>query len=289
MLFRIDPTPYELQVKTLEAQLVNAQGGSAKMGKELEGAVSRTAALRANLALARKRVTENKELVATGAGDRFALEQAEATLQQLESDLASAVANEGQVRAMINATVGEDQAEVAQIRAQLENAKWELEQTTVYAPADGYAINVQLRPGAMTVAFPMNPVITFVENEYQVFALFKQNELHAIEPGNEAEFTLDTSPGTVFKAKVDSIVWAQAQGQVLPGLQLPNLATMMNQQPGPFAVKFTVDPKQAGIFFPAGAVGHGAVYTNHAAMIHILRKIILRVGAKLDWLVLKLH
>jgi len=289
VLFRIDPTPYELQVKTLEAQLVNAQGGSAKMGKELEGAVSRTAALRANLALARKRVTENKELVATGAGDRFALEQAEATLQQLESDLASAVANEGQVRAMINATVGEDQAEVAQIRAQLENAKWELEQTTVYAPADGYAINVQLRPGAMTVAFPMNPVITFVENEYQVFALFKQNELHAIEAGNEAEFTLDTSPGTVFKAKVDSIVWAQAQGQVLPGLQLPNLATMMNQPPGPFAVKLTVDPKQAGIFFPAGAVGHGAVYTNHAAMIHILRKIILRVGAKLDWLVLKLH
>src|SRR5215831_666313 len=56
VLFRIDPTPYELTVKTLEAQLVNAQGGSTKLGKELETATGKTAAMRANLALARKRV-----------------------------------------------------------------------------------------------------------------------------------------------------------------------------------------------------------------------------------------
>ena len=58
----------------------------------------------------------------------------------------------------IDATVGADQAQVAEIRAQLENAKWELSQTTVYAPADGYAINVQLRPGSISVAFPGQPV-----------------------------------------------------------------------------------------------------------------------------------
>jgi multidrug resistance efflux pump len=288
VLFRIDPTPYQLQVNVLEAQLVNAQGSSNKLGKELEAAVGRTQALRSNLALARKRVTENKELVAAGAGDRFALEQAETSVQQLESDLASALANEGQVRAMINATVGEDQAEVAQIRAQLENAKWELQQTTVFAPADGYAINVQLRPGAMTAAFPALPVMTFVENEYQVIALFQQNELHAIEPGNEAEFTITTSPGTIVKAKVDSIIWAQAQGQVMAGLQLPQTGSMP-QPEGRFAVKLTVDPKQAGLFFPAGAMGHGAIYTNHAEAIQILRKVILRIGAKVDYLILKLH
>ena len=43
------------------------------------------------------------------------------------------------------------------------------------------------------------------------------------------------------------------------------------------------------MFFPAGAVGHGAIYTNHFAMIHIIRKVIIRVGAKLDYLILKLH
>ena len=288
VLFRIDPTPYELQVKTLEAQLVNAQGGSNKLGQQLEAAIAKTEAVRPNLALARKRVTQNRELVAAGAGDRFTLEQAESNVKQLESELANAIANEGQVRAQIGATVGEDQAEVAQIRAQLKNAKWELSQTTVVAPADGYAINLQLRPGSMTAAFPALPVLTFVENEYQVIALFAQNELHQVQPGNEAEFTIETSPGSIFKAHVDSIIWAQSQGQVASSAVLPTTGAAPTA-PGRFAVKFKVDPDQADVFFPAGAVGHGAIYTDHLAFLHILRKVIMRVGAKIDYLVLKLH
>jgi len=288
VLFRIDPTPYQLHVNVLEAQLVNAQGNSNKLGQELESAIGRSQAIRSNLELARKRVAQNKELVAAGAGDRFALEQAQTSVKQLESELASALANEGQVRALMGATVGQDQAEVAQIRAELETAKWELEQTTVFAPTDGYAINVQLRPGSMTAAFPIVPVMTFVENEYQVLALFQQNELHAIEPGNEAEFTITTSPGVIVKATVDSIVWAQGQGQIAISGVLPQTGTAPPPE-GRFAVKLTVDPDQAGMFFPAGAMGHGAIYTNHLAAIQILRKVILRIGAKVDYLILKLH
>ena len=48
-------------------------------------------------------------------------------------------------------------------------------------------------------------------------------------------------------------------------------------------------PQGRRLFLPAGAVGHGAIYTEHGAAIHIIRKVILRVGAKLDYLVLKLH
>jgi multidrug resistance efflux pump len=288
ILFRIDPTPYELQVKALEASLASAEGSSNKLNKELEAAVSRTQAVRPNLELARKRVAQNKELVAAGAGDRFALEQAQTSLKQLESELANALANEGQVRALMDATVGQDQAQVAQVRAQLESAKWDLSQTTVLAPADGYAINVQLRPGAMTAAFPVTPALTFVENTYQVLALFQQNELYAVEPGNEAEFTINTNPGLIIKAKVDSIVWAQGQGQIPMSTQLPQTGSMP-QPEGRFAVKLTVDPKQAGMFFPAGAVGHGAIYTEHVEAIQILRKVILRIGAKMDYLIMKLH
>jgi multidrug resistance efflux pump len=288
VLFRIDPTPYQLQVRTLEAQLANAIGNSGKLGEELKAAVSRTRAVSAQLELARTRVTQNRELTRTGAGDRFALEQAEANVKELEAQLASAVANEGQVRARLGATVGEDQAEVAQVRAQLENARWELDQTTVYAPANGYAVNVQLRPGSMTAAFPALPVMTFVEDEYQILALYYQNELHQVEPGNEAEFTITTRPGLIVKAKVDSIVWAQGQGQVAPGMVLPTTG-VMPATPGRFAVKLNVDPKFADMFFPAGAIGHGAIYTEHGEMVHIIRKVILRVGAKIDYLVLKLH
>ncbi|HPE02888.1 MAG TPA: HlyD family secretion protein, partial [Burkholderiaceae bacterium] len=286
VLFRIDPTPYQLQVKALEAQLANAQGGAGQRNEELKAAVARTSGVRAKLELARQRVEQNRDLVATGAGDRFALEQAQTNAKELEAELASAIANEGQVRARLGATVDNDQAEVAQIRAQLENARWELSQTTVYAPSDGYAINVQLRPGSMTAAFPVTPAMTFVETQYQIIGLFGQNELHQVAPGNDAEFTLNVHPGRIFKAKVDSIVWAQGQGQSPISTQLPQTG-MAPLPPNRFPVKLTIDPRDADVFLPAGAVGAGAIYTDDMKAIHILRMVFLRVTAKLDYLVLK--
>jgi len=288
VLFRIDPTPYEIQVRSLEASLVNAQGGVQATREDLDAASGRTRSLAAQLALATLRVGQNTELVARGAGDRFALESAQTDTKRLEADLVSARANEAAIRAQLDATVGEDQAEVAQIRAQLAQAQWDLEQTTLYAPADGYAINVQIRPGAMTAAFPTLPVMTFVESEYQVIALFAQNELHKIEPGNEAEFTLLTYPGQIIKATVDSIVWAQGQGQIAVSSTLPQTG-VAPIPPGRFPVKLEVAPKHKDLFLPAGAVGNGAVYTKHVEVIQILRRVILRIGAKLDYLILKLH
>ncbi|MDM0073777.1 HlyD family secretion protein [Variovorax sp. J2P1-59] len=288
VLFKIDPTPYQLQVKALEAQLANAEGGTRKMREELKAATSKSGVVRAQLDLARKRVEQNRQLVASGAGDRFALEQAQANLAELQAQLASSIAGEAQVRATLSATVDDDQAEIAQIKAQLENSRWELSQTTIVAPSDGYAINLQLRVGSMTAAFPVTPAMTFVENEYQVIALYQQNELHQVAPGDEAEFTLKTRPGTVFKAKVESIVWAQGQGQVANSTQLPSTG-MGPIPPGRFGVRLDVDPRHQDEFFAAGAVGDGAIYTQHLALIHIIRKIILRVGSKLDVLILKLH
>src|SRR6185503_15507402 len=99
-------------------------------------------------------------------------------------------------------------------RAQLETAKFDLAQTSVLAPSKGTMVNVMLRPGFFVAGMPFNEVMTFVDDEYQIFALFNQNELHKIENGNEAEITLDTYPGKVIKAHVDSIIWAQSQGQL---------------------------------------------------------------------------
>jgi len=316
VLFRIDPTPYELTVRSLEAQLANTSASERELGEQLAGAVgkvdesrgtieqaeSRIREVQSKLELARMRVVQNRELVKSGAGDKFTLERAETDVKELEAQLEAArsvavqaragqvqtVAAERQIRQRISGKVGAEYAPVAQIRAQLDNARWELSQTTVTAPADGYAINVQLRPGSFTAAFPITPAMTFVEQTYQVVALYAQNELHQVEPGNEAEFTLNTYPGRILKASVDSIVWAQGQGQVANSTQLP-MTGYGPMPPGRFPVKLTVAPKDADLFLPAGAVGQGAIYSDHGAAIHIIRKVILRVGAKLDYLILKMH
>ena len=316
VLFRIDPTPYEYTVRSLEAQLANASASSRELDEQLTGAIGKVAEARGAIAqadarvreveprleLARTRVVQNRELVSTGAGDRFALEKAEADARELEAQLdtarsatvqaraaeVQALAGERQVRQRISGKVDNEYAPVAQIRAELENAKWELSQTTVIAPANGYAINVQLRPGSFTTAFPITPAMTFVEDAYQVVALYAQNELTMVESGNEAEFTLKAHPGRIIKATVDSIVWAQGQGQVPNSTQLP-MTGYGPMPPGRFPVKLAVAERDADLFLPAGAVGHGAIYTDHGHAVQILRKVILRVGAKLDYLVLKLH
>jgi multidrug resistance efflux pump len=288
VLFRVDPAPYQLAVDGLMAQLVGAQGGNEQLREQLKAASSNSIALRTRLDLARKRVPQNRELVDTGAGNRFDLEQAEANLRELEAQLSASVATEAQVRAQLAATVNGDIASVAKLKADLANAEWELEQTVTRSPCDCYVINLALRPGAFVAGMPFSPVMTLVEAEGQVVALYNQNELHQIEPGNYAEFTLRTHPGKVVRARVDSIIWATGAGQMQASGTVP-MTGVLTAPPNRFAVKFDVEEADKGLLVAAGAAGHAAVYTNRGKMIHIVRMIILRVGAYADYLVLKLH
>jgi len=288
VLFRVDPTPYQLAVDSLAAQLIGAKGGDQQLREQLRAAQSNSAAIRARIKLTRNRVEQNRELAKTGAGNRFDFEQSEADLRDQEAQLAASVADEAQVRAQLAATVGGDIASVAKIKADLANAEWELDQTTVRSPCDCYVINLVLRPGAFVAGMPFNPVMTLVEADGQVVALFNQNELHQIEPGNYAEFTLQTNPGRIIRAKVDSIIWAQGMGQMQQSGTIP-MTGVLAAPPNRFAVKFDVEEADRAILVAAGAAGHAAVYTNHGKMIHILRMVILRVGAYFDYLVLKLH
>lgn len=316
LLFRIDPTPYQNDLNVAKARLaadqaklaqaganvVDASAAGRQLNEQLKAASAEVRSLQPRLDLARLRVRQNRELVATGAGDRFALEQAEANVIELEAQIATATANEAQVAQKLSGRVDGELASVAAARAQfatakaqvdssradVANAQWNLDQTAVYAPADGYAINLQLRPGSFVVSVPLTPAMSFVEQQYQVIALYQQNELVWVKPGDEAEFALNTMPGRMIKAKVDSIVWAQGQGQVAQSGTLPQTGSFP-QAPGRFPVRLDVIDPDPDLFLAAGASGHGAIYTDHVEMIHIVRKVIVRVGTITDYLVLKLH
>jgi multidrug resistance efflux pump len=302
VLFRIDPRPYELEVNTLEAQLVNSQAAMRDIEEQAKGAAakiaeseSRSGEIAAKLELTRKRVAQYRELVKAGAGNRFDLErtQTEAREQQGQLDAArsaevQARASEQQLQQKLGAKVNGEYAQVAQIRAQMENAKWQLEQTTTRSPCDCFVVNLQLRPGGFVAGVPLNPVMTLIEAEGQVVAFYHQNELHQVKPGNEAEFSLETMPGRIVKAKVDSVVWAQGQGQLQASGSIP-MSGVAAQPPGRYAVKFTIEERDRAQFLAAGAAGHAAIYTEHLEAVHIIRKVILRVGSYLNYLVLKLH
>jgi len=288
ILFKLDPTPYELAVRSYESQLATAVANSKNLNEQLKAASSKTAGVRSQFDLAKKRVEEYTELARLEAGNRFDLEQAQANVGQLKAELAGAEAGERQVKEQIGATVNGEQAQVAAIRSQLENAKWELSQTVMYAPADGTVINNQLRVGSWVVPMPIQPAMLFVEDEFQILAMYTQNELYNVEQGNHAEIALPTYPGEIFKARVESIVWANGQGQMQMSGQIPQTGPQP-LPPGRFAVKLALEDKHRDLFLAAGAVGHGAIFTEHAKLVHILRRVILRIGSITNYLVLKLH
>jgi len=303
VLFKVDPVPFEIEIRNSEAQLaqlrvqlLTAEASSRNLQEELKGGTGQKEAIESKLKLAQLRMQQFKELADAGAGSKFDYEQAQADVKNLEGQLASAVATESQAREKLGAkTPGGEQDEIANVRAQIEraeaqlaNAKWELSQTTYYAPANGTVVALTLRPGAMAVPLPMTPAMNFIEDEQWILAIYYQNEVRKIKPGQEAEIAFKMYPGRIVKCKVDSIMWATAQGQLPIGTM--NVAGgVAPVPPKSLAVRLLPDGKDKDIFLAAGAQGAGAVFTDSGHMIHIIRKVIVRVGAKLDWLILKLH
>jgi multidrug resistance efflux pump len=270
VLFKIDPVPFEAAVKAAEATLRGLKD-------QLKNAAAKKAALTPRIDLAKKRVEQFSALATTGAGKRADLEQAQSDLGNLESEYLAADATEAQA-----------QAQIVKSEADLRSAKYDLEGTTHVAPANGRVANLALHPGVRATQFATMPVMSFIEEDKPwVLAFFRQNELRYVEPGNEAEIYMETYPGRMIKCKVDSILWATAQGQMPISGNLPNTQPIAAPEQR-IAVRLLVDPKES-IFLAAGARGGGAVYTEHGKIIHIVRRVFVRVSAKLDWFVWKLH
>src|SRR5436190_1710552 len=329
VLFRIAPTPYNSEVQALEAQLQadlakvgadqarlnemqarlpDVSSSERELNEQLKQATSHVATLQASLDLALKRVAQNTELARSGAGNKFDLEQAQTNVTELTGQIAAGRAAEQQVREKLSGRVKGDFAPVAGVkaqiatalaqvrvseaqvettRAQLANARWNLSQTTVVAPADGTMVNVMLRPGFFVSGVAFNEVMTFVDTQYQIFALYAQNELHQVAPGDEAEITLNSYPGRIVKAHVDSVIWAQAQGQMDASGDLSR--TTVNAPPGKFPVKLVVAEGDKDLFLAAGARGEAAIYTARFTLIHLVRKVIIRVSSNLEYIIPKLH
>ena len=149
-------------------------------------------------------------------------------------------------------------------------------------------IALTLRPGAMAVPLPMVPAMNFVEDEQWIIAIYHQNEVRKIKPGQEAEVAFEMYPGRIVKCKVDSIMWATAQGQ-LPIGSMNGAGGVAPIPPQCLAVRLLPDAKDKDIFLASGAHGAGAIYTDSGHMIQIIRKVMVRISAKLNWLILKMH
>lgn len=333
VLFTIDPTPYELQVVGLEAQLASSNANVAQLDARLASAQAATEVARSNLEvsesefdrqarislessqsqidqvesrlrLARQDLQRSKELLPSGAttqeevdDDTTRVEALEAELAQAQKareaaqenvdsggsrlqaardELKKAEAAEEEARIARDAESDGENPEVRQTMAALDKARWDLEQTTVRAPADGYVTYVSLRPGQMALPFSTQSAMLFVPAEKPMLvATFPQNAIAGIEPGLEAEIAFQAYPGQVFAAKVGGVLPIMPEGQFVGAGQLQS--TTSASAPGGVPIWFQYGDDVAALDLPAGAQSSIAIYTHHVHALSIVRKIILRI------------
>ncbi len=205
--------------------------------------------LRAQLALAETRVEQSKALVARGAGSVYELQAFE--------------------------------AQVDGLAAQIENAEWNLRETVVRAPADGFVTNLALRPGVRVTNLPLAQQMAFIDtSEIALIAQIHQIHTRYIESGQKAEVTFKTIPGEVFPATVRWVVPATSEGQAaVTGMAYqPAAAT-----PGPFAVRLRLDDPAVEAQILPGALGTVAIYTDNVRMAHVIRKVMIRMDAIMNY------
>ncbi len=226
----------------------------------------------------------------------FAVRQLEAQVerQQAEWRLASVNVERGKqlVRTQAAAQVDLDiwtakldaaAAAIEGSKAQLDNARWQLDETVVKAPHDGYVVNLQLRPGNFVTSVPMASSMAFVSNETNsVVASFSQSAIRRISVGDPIEIVFTTIPGQIFTGEVGRIVQVSGQSQLTASGQLPTLTG----QPADarWAVLIALDDEEVALSLPQGAGGTGAVYTDAGKPFHVFSKIAIRIKMWMNYL-----
>jgi multidrug resistance efflux pump len=284
VLFEIDPRPFEYQVALLEAKRVAAVQQVAQLESELSAAKAEDARLVAEEAYARVVHDQEKAIYKQDATtDRRYVE----AVQKYKAAQAALGRSRAQVRKAeqaLAARIGEEHALVAEVKAQLAQARLNVEWTRVYAPANGYVTNLQLREGSFVHVG--TPVLTCIDgDQWWVVANFRENGLENVRPGQRVGLTFNTYPGRVFPGVVQTVGWGVDQGQGSPSGSLPAVGEPKNwiRLAQRFQVRITPElPPDHPL--RVGATASVAVYTREKYWLNDVTETVQEFEAALEHL-----
>jgi multidrug resistance efflux pump len=178
--------------------------------------------------------------------------------------------------------VEDRRAEVNRLRAQVEGAKWNLDSTTVRAPADGIVTNLALRVGHRVAAAPSAPVMAFIDtSETFILVEIYENYSRYVAPGQRVELAFKKAPGRVMTGTVDVILPAIASGLSPPtGLAI----VPARVEAKPLVVRVELDDKDFASRLTVGGTADAAIFTDRLRITHVVRKIILRMTSIINYI-----
>jgi multidrug resistance efflux pump len=285
-LFEFDKTTYQYNVDQLEAELAQAMQDVKEYKAQVEIATQKLAKARAELEYAEYQKDLATGLAETGAGPEEDAQREETKFLVIEASIKEAEAELEKAKLRYNATINGEHTNVAVVKAKLAEAKYCLNNTTIYAPEDGRIINLQVRPGMVSGIVRFGAIASFIcdEGPYLLANYFQEN-LKYVKVGQPVEVALNLYPGQIFPGKVEAIWNASGAGQLLPSGELPDFEPVPPEKPqNQFAVKIVFDAEDQSMF-PIGAEGSCAIYTNGMkGSWAALRRIGIRTYSWLNWL-----
>ena len=284
-LFEFDRRVYEAKVQQLEAQLAKAKQNVRVLKADTQVTTQKVARLKYQLEYAKYQAKLAAGLARQGAGPEEEAQRWQAQVGADEAAIQEALAEEQVSKLRYQSQINGVNTSVAEVEAQLVQARFYLENTVMLAPEDGYLINLQVRPGMVAGDVRFGAIATFVVDEGRyVLARYFQENLKYVKPGQAVELALDLYPGQIFKGTVQAIWQGSGAGQMLPSGQLPDFKYVPTEIPqGQFAVAIHIDAEDQSLF-PLGTQGRAAIYTNPASGFSVLRKIAIRTYSWFNWL-----
>ena len=281
-LFQMDPEPWQNRVDEYEALLASAGTNVQKLGQRIIEAKADAARTRATLKGASAKYDMIKMAAEKNAVSKIHLEQIEQRVAALKAQMQADKAVLREAQLAFDSEVGQEHTEIAKVLAKLATAKYNLENTIIRAPSDGYVSNLQLYPGVFTRL--KKPVMTFINSEqYWVAAKMDQRGIQRVKPGDHAEIAFDMYPGKVFPAQVVSVIWANGNAQGMPSGRIPNEGAVSGGFD--FMVRLHLTEEHPDYPVRFGASGLVAVFTREAPdFLVLLRQIEIHSESYLKYL-----
>jgi len=287
VLFKIDPRPYQYQVDQIKAALAEAEQEVPQLEAAWKAAVAATGKARAGRDLAKLEsdIAQTTRGMDSGAVSELRVKQFRQKLMVAEAVLVEAQSNELRAKFAYESKIGGINTTVARLQARLKEAEFNLDRTTVVAPADGFSSGMTLQPGQRVGTTRVGSVLNYVVNDRtRLVAWINQINLRHVKPGQPAELVLQLYPGKTLNATVDSINLMSETGQMKPSGELPAQPTGQ-LPPGQYAVILKIK-EAADLPFgvPGGAIGTAAIYTESARVTQIIRKVMVRMEAWMNYI-----
>jgi multidrug resistance efflux pump len=276
VLFQIDQAPFDAKVKQLEASLALAKTQAKQLKSNYEQATANVEGLTQQLAFYRKRLADIQKLTGEQALSVFRMQDTQNQFETVNFQLQAAKAAQVTARLALDSEIGGVNTTVAQIAAQLENARWELKQTTVRAPSDGVVTVMALATGdrALQARSAMSFIIT---DEITVIGMFSPNGFETIKPGAPVKLVFDNLPGRIYHAKIVDIPQGVGQGQIAVSGMLARSGSIGGAKAYPAEISIPKDIDRASLRL--GMPGTATVFAPDAGVIGILMSILVWISS----------